>query len=154
MRVGLGFDIHQVSKDRKLVLGGVTIQNEFGLLGDSDGDVLIHSIIDAILGAANMGDIGSFFGVGLMGVKSLDLLKKLPDEIQNLGLSVSNIDSTVVAQTPALSSFRTQMRESMAKLLHIDQSRVSIKFTTPKGLGPLGASEGIAALSVVLLEEK
>ena len=154
MRVGLGFDVHKVSVERPLVLGGLTIQGNNGLMGDSDGDVLIHSIIDAILGAANMGDIGSFFGVGLMGVKSLDLLKKLPEEIENLGIVISNIDSTIIAQKPALSSFRLQMRESIASTLHIDQSRVSIKFTTPKGLGSLGASEGITALTVLLLEEK
>ncbi len=157
MRIGTGFDMHKFCKDRPLVLGGVAIDFELGLEGDSDADVLTHSVIDAILGAANLGDIGSYFGVGtkeVLGARSLGLLEKAIKAVEKTGLAVMNTDSTIVAQEPNLSVYRTKMRQNLARTLSVSSKDVSVKFTTPKGMGPLGAKEGIAAITTVLLEEK
>lgn len=146
---GIGYDIHKLKSDRPLVLGGVNIPFEKGLDGDSDADVVCHSIIDALLGAAAMGDIGSFFGVGtpeLMGVKSLDLLAKLKNHLEDVGIKIINIDTTIIAQTPKLGSFRNGMIRNISETLNI--KHVSVKFTTPKHIGPLGRSKAIACLAI------
>lgn len=157
MRIGLGFDVHNTKSGRPLVIGGVIVPCEFGLDGDSDADILCHSVIDAVLGALNLGDIGSYFGVGtpdVMDVESLSLLAKLTPLIGENRMIVSNLDCTIIAQYPKLSDKREQMRANIARVLQTPQNRISLKFTTPKGLGPLGNKEGIACLSAILLEEK
>lgn len=157
MRSGIGFDIHPFREDRPLVLGGVAIPHGRGLDGDSDADVLTHAIIDAILGALSAGDIGSYFGVGtpeVMGIRSLELLSRLTLLVKNSQFAISNIDSTIVCEAPKLSAFRDQMRENIAGALGIEIDKVSVKFTTPKGLGALGHKEGIAVLAIVTMEEK
>lgn len=157
MRIGLGFDVHNTKSGKPLVIGGVIVPCEFGLDGDSDADVLCHSVIDAVLGALNLGDIGSYFGVGtpdMMGVESLSLLARLTPLIGENRMTVSNLDCTIIAQYPKLSDKREQMRANIARVLQTPQNRISLKFTTPKGLGPLGNKEGIACLSAILLEEK
>lgn len=156
MRSGIGFDIHPFREGRPLVLGGVAIPNEAGLDGDSDADVLTHAIIDAILGALCAGDIGSFFGVGVpevMGIKSLILLSRLTALVKKSQFAISNIDSTIVCEAPKLAGFRDMMRQNIASALEIGINKVSVKFTTPKGLGALGHKEGIAALAIVTMEE-
>lgn len=156
MRSGIGFDIHPFREGRPLVLGGVAIPYERGLDGDSDADVLTHAIIDAILGALSVGDIGSFFGVGtpeLMGIRSLELLSRLVTLVKNSRFAISNIDSTIVCEAPKLSAFREKMRDNIAEALEIEINKVSVKFTTLKGLGALGHKEGIASLAIVTMEE-
>lgn len=156
MRSGIGFDIHPFREDRPLVLGGVAIPHAMGLDGDSDADVLTHAIIDAILGTLSIGDIGSYFGVGtpeLMGIRSLELLSRLTALVKNSQFAISNIDSTIVCEAPKLSAYREQMRGNIAKALEIELDKVSVKFTTPKGLGALGHKEGIASLAIVTMEE-
>jgi 2-C-methyl-D-erythritol 2,4-cyclodiphosphate synthase len=148
-RFGIGFDIHQLVEGRPLVLGGVVIPFELGLSGDSDADVLCHAIIDALLGSASLGDIGSFFGVGtpeLMGIKSLDLLSKTHKHLQSLGYKITNIDSTIIAQKPNLSKFREEMIKNLKGTLVTEN--ISVKFTTPKHIGALGNSEGVACLAI------
>ncbi len=156
MRSGIGFDIHPFREGRPLVLGGVSIPHERGLDGDSDADVLTHAIIDAILGALSVGDIGSFFGVGtpeVMGTRSLELLSRLVTLVKNSRFAISNIDSTIVCEAPKLFAHREKMRDNIAGALEIEINKVSVKFTTPKGLGALGHKEGIASLAIVTMEE-
>lgn len=157
MRSGIGFDIHPFREGRPLVLGGAVIPHDAGLDGDSDADVLTHAIIDAILGALCAGDIGSYFGVGtpeLMGIESLALLSKLVVLVKDSRFAISNIDSTIVCEAPKLSVYRMEMQGNIAKALEIEANKVSVKFTTPKGLGALGHKEGIASLAIVTMEEK
>lgn len=157
MRSGIGFDIHPFRKARPLVLGGVAIPHEAGLNGDSDADVLTHAIIDSILGALSVGDIGSYFGVGtpeMMGIKSLNLLPRLVTLVKDFRFAISSIDSTIICEAPKLSAYRDQMRSNIARALEIEINKVSVKFTTPKGLGALGHKEGIAVLALAAMEEK
>ena len=154
VRVGIGFDMHRLAAGRPLILGGVTLPFERGLEGDSDADVLTHAVLDALLGAAGAGDIGSRFGVGrpeLMGISSLLLLERALAAVAEAGYRPGNVDATVVAERPRLSPHVPAMRENLARVLGIPEERVSVKTTTAKGLGPLGAGEGIAVHAVVSL---
>ncbi len=156
MRVGFGYDVHQLVPERKLILGGVTIPYELGLLGHSDADVLIHAIMDALLGAAGMGDIGKQFPDTDMAYKDADSTKLLSC-VKNLlfehGWKISNIDTTIVAQKPKLAEFIPQMRENCASVLDVPVETINIKATTTEHLGFEGRGEGIAAYAVCLIEK-
>ncbi|MEY8339041.1 2-C-methyl-D-erythritol 2,4-cyclodiphosphate synthase [Lachnospiraceae bacterium 62-35] len=154
MRIGQGYDVHRLVEGRKLILGGVEIPYEKGLLGHSDADVLVHAVMDALLGAAALGDIGKLFpdtDEAYRGISSIALLKKVGEILDEKGFVIENIDSTVVAQRPKLSSYREEMQKNMAEALHIDLSQVSIKATTEEGLGFTGQGEGISAYAITLL---
>ncbi len=155
MRIGMGYDVHRLTADRALVLGGVDIPHEFGLRGHSDADVLTHAICDAILGAAALGDIGLHFpdtDPAYQGVSSLVLLRHTVDLVAQAGLQVLQIDATVVAQAPRIGPFRDRMRAKLAETIGIPLEMTSIKATTTEGLGYLGRREGIAALCIAQLE--
>ncbi|NLC72721.1 MAG: 2-C-methyl-D-erythritol 2,4-cyclodiphosphate synthase [Ruminococcaceae bacterium] len=155
MRIGFGYDVHRLIVGRELILGGISIPYDLGLDGHSDADVLSHAIIDAILGAAALGDIGSLFpdtDLSFKNIKSLILLSRANKEIEASGYKISNIDATVVAQEPKLSSFILEMRKSIADCLNIGVDQVSVKATTEEKLGFTGTGEGIAAYAVALLE--
>lgn len=154
-KIGHGYDVHRLVEDRKLILGGVHIPYEKGLLGHSDADVLVHAVMDALLGAAAMGDIGKYFpdtDNKYCGANSIELLSKTHEIVKKEGFSIGNIDATILAQRPKLSPFIEQMRENIAIACGIEISRVSIKATTEEGLGFTGVGEGIAAHSVCLIE--
>ncbi len=154
MRVGIGYDVHKMVEGRSLVLGGVNIPYQKGLLGHSDADVLVHAIIDAILGAAGEGDIGKHFPDSDMkykGISSLLLLSKVKGLLDARGLEVRNIDSTIVAQEPKLAPYKTKMVDNIAETLGISDGCVNVKATTSEGLGFTGAGEGIAAYAVAML---
>ena len=154
MRIGTGYDVHRLTEDRLLILGGVTIPYEKGLLGHSDADVLVHAIMDALLGAAALGDIGKHFPDSdpeYKGISSMKLLAHVRALLEQNGYLVGNIDSTIVAQAPKLASFLPQMIENIAEVLGIDPSQVSVKATTEERLGFTGSGEGIAAQAVCLL---
>ncbi len=151
MRVGVGFDTHRLAAGRRLVLGGVTIPHDRGLDGDSDADVLTHAILDALLGAAGAGDIGTHFGVGrpeMQGIPSLLLLGRTMDLIAERGYRPGNVDATVVAEAPRLGPHVAAMRARLSDVLKLPEAAVNVKGTTAKGLGALGAGEGIAAFAV------
>jgi 2-C-methyl-D-erythritol 2,4-cyclodiphosphate synthase len=155
MRAGIGYDIHRLAADRRLVLGGVAIEHPTGLVGHSDGDVLLHALMDALLGAANLGDIGRHFpsdDPAYAGAHSLELLRRVGGLVRERGLTVSSLDSTVIAQAPRLVPHMQAMRETIAKALGVDLDRVSVKATTNDGLGVVGAGEAIAALAIAQLE--
>ena len=154
-RVGLGYDVHRLVEDRKLILGGIEVPYEKGLLGHSDADVLLHAISDALLGAAGLGDIGEHFpdtDPRYKGACSMDLLATVYDLVQGEGLRLVNLDTTIFAQKPKLSPYKTQMAEKIATCLKVDPKSISIKATTTEGLGAIGRGEGIAAMCVALLE--
>jgi 2-C-methyl-D-erythritol 2,4-cyclodiphosphate synthase len=147
-RVGIGVDMHRLVAGRALVLGGVRLPFERGLDGDSDADVLTHAILDALLGAAGAGDIGTHFGVGrpeMMGISSLTLLERVVAIIAGRGFQPGNVDATVMAEAPKLTPHIPAMRKALATTLGLDEDCVNVKATTAKGLGPLGAGDGIAA---------
>lgn len=155
MRIGHGYDVHRLEKGRKLIIGGVCIPYEYGLQGHSDADVLLHAVCDALLGAAALGDIGKHFpdtDESLFGIDSRILLRKTVKLIGDAGFSVCNIDATVIAQKPKLSSFIDEMRINIAADCEIDVSAVNIKATTEEKLGFTGEGLGIAAHAVCLLE--
>jgi len=154
-RAGIGYDIHRLAADRRLVLGGVAIEHPMGLVGHSDGDVLVHALMDALLGAANLGDIGRHFpsdDPAYAGARSMDLLRKVGGLVRERGLGVGSLDATVIAQAPRLAPHIDAMRENIAKALAIGVDRVSVKATTNDGLGLVGSGEAIAALSIATLE--
>lgn len=154
MRIGTGYDVHRLVQDRKLILGGVEIPYGLGLLGHSDADVLIHAIMDALLGAAALGDIGQHFPDSdplYKGISSLELLKKVKELLQSELCVIGNIDATVIAQRPKLAAYIPQMRENIANALEIGIDCVSVKATTEEGLGFTGEGLGIAAQAVCLL---
>ena len=154
IRIGNGYDIHQLKADRRLILGGVEIPHELGLLGHSDADVLTHAIMDAMLGALSLGDIGLYFpptDAQWAGADSLVLLSKVNQLIQERGWQVGNIDSVVVAERPKLKPHIFVMREAIAKVLQVQPDQIGIKATTNEKLGPVGREEGIAAYAVALL---
>lgn len=156
MRIGNGYDVHRLAEGRELILGGVHVPHELGLLGHSDADVLAHAIADSLLGAAALGDIGKLFPDNdpqYAGADSLVLLGEVCARVRQAGFQVENIDSTVIAQRPKLASYIPQMRENLAKTCGIDVGRVSVKATTEEGLGFTGSGEGIAASAVCLLKE-
>ena len=155
MRIGHGYDVHRLVEGRKLILGGVEIPWEKGLLGHSDADVLTHAVRDALLGAAALGDIGQHFpdrDPKYAGINSLLLLDKVAKLLKENGWQVGNIDATVIAQRPKLAPHLPQMRQNLAERLGIDVGQVSIKATTEEGLGFTGRGEGMAAHAVCLLE--
>ena len=157
MRIGHGYDVHRLVKGRKLIIGGCTIPNEMGLLGHSDADVLLHAIMDSLLGAASLPNIGELFcdeDPKYKNANSLDLLFFVNKEIKKKGYSIVNIDSTVIAEEPKLSNYIKEMKENIAKVCKIPIESVNIKATTEEGLGFSGKLEGIAAHSVCLLEQK
>ena len=156
MRVGMGYDVHKLVEGRRLILGGVDIPFEKGLLGHSDADVLLHAVMDSLLGAAALGDIGYHFpdtDEKYKGADSLFLLKEVGRIISDAGFAVGNIDATVIAQRPKLSPYREAMRENIANALGIDVGQVSVKATTEEGLGFTGSGEGISSQSIALLYE-
>ena len=157
MRVGSGYDVHRLVSERKLILGGVEIPHETGLEGHSDADVLTHSLCDALLGAAALGDVGQHFPDSdprFQGISSLILLKETALLVGEKGFLIHNTDSTIVAQAPRLAGFIDRMRENIATILDISSASVSVKATTTEGLGFTGARKGIASYSVVLIEPK
>lgn len=155
MRVGFGFDVHPLRPGRDLVIGGVRIDSPLGLDGHSDADVLTHAVIDSLLGAAALGDIGQHFPAsdpGYQGASSQDLLAMVVRTVRQAGYRVVNVDSTVVAEAPRLQPHIEAMRKQLAKTLGISFGEVSVKATSPEGLGALGHEEGIAAHAVALIE--
>ena len=157
MRIGHGYDVHKLVEGRKLILGGIEIPYEKGLLGHSDADVLTHALMDALLGAAALGDIGKLFpdnDPAFAGADSVELLKNVCAVIAEAGYRVGNVDCTVIAQRPKLAPFIPDMREKLAKAMQINVTQVSVKATTEEHLGFTGEGLGIAAHSVALLEEK
>ena len=155
MRTGIGYDIHPFEQGRPLVLGGVTIPHEAGLAGHSDADVLAHALIDALLGAAALGDIGRHFppdDPSYRDANSLDLLRRAVELVAKAGYQAVNVDATVIAEAPKLSSHIDAMRAALADALGLDVGAVSVKATSSERLGPVGRGEGIAALAVALLD--
>ena len=154
MRIGQGYDVLRLVEGRRLIIGGVDIPYEKGLLGHSDADVLLHAVMDALLGAAALGDIGQHFPDSderYKGISSIALLKKVGKILQENGYMIENIDSTVIAQRPKLLPYRPQMAENIAAALGIEKEQVSVKATTEEGLGFTGTGEGISAQAIALL---
>lgn len=154
MRIGQGYDVHKLTKDRELILGGVAIPYEKGLLGHSDADVLVHAVMDALLGAAALGDIGMHFpdtDPQYKGVSSIELLKKVGKLLEDNLYIIENIDATVIAQRPRLADYRPKMAENIAAALGLSVNQVNIKATTEEGLGFTGSGEGISAQAITLL---
>lgn len=156
LRIGHGYDVHRLTEGRRLILGGVEVPYEKGLLGHSDADVLTHAVMDALLGAAALGDIGKLFpdmDAAYAGISSILLLERVAERLREAGYAVVNLDATVLAQAPKLAPYRERMRENLARALSLDTSRVSVKATTEEGLGFTGEGLGIAAHAVALLEK-
>ena len=154
MRIGHGYDVHRLKEGRKLILGGVEIPFEKGLDGHSDADVLVHAIMDAMLGAAALGDIGKLFpdnDDAYLGADSIGLLKRVREVLRDNGWKLENVDATVIAQRPKLAPFMDAMRERIAAALETDVQNVSVKATTEEKLGFTGSGEGIAAHAVCLI---
>ena len=157
LRIGHGYDVHRLTEGRALILGGVPIPFPLGLDGHSDADVLLHAIMDALLGAAALGDIGQLFSdsdPAYRGASSLALLHSVAGTVRSSGYAIVNIDATVLAQAPKLAPYRDEMRRRIADALDLDPSCVSVKATTEEGLGFTGRQEGIAAHAVALLEKE
>lgn len=157
IRTGMGFDAHRLISDIPLLIGGVQIPYEKGLQGHSDGDVLIHSIIDALLGAANLGDIGKYFpsqDPRLKGIDSLIMLKNIISEINNNGWQIHFIDTTIIAEKPKLSEFIGEIKNTLSDNMNISENLISVKAKTTDGMGFLGTSEGMAALSIATVKQK
>jgi len=154
MRVGIGYDVHRLVKDRDMIIGGVSIPYELGLDGHSDADVLLHAIMDAMLGAAALGDIGKHFpdtDPAYKGVSSMKLLEKVRDLVEEEGYFVGNIDATIIAQKPKMRPYIDEMRQNVAKALGVDLSCINIKATTEEGLGFTGKMEGISSQAICML---
>ncbi len=156
MRIGMGYDVHKLVENRRLILGGVDIPWEKGLLGHSDADVLIHAVMDALLGAAALGDIGKHFpdtDPAYKGISSILLLKHVAGLLKEHGYRIGNIDATIIAQKPKLAAQIPQMRKNMAEALGISETRLNVKATTEEGLGFTGREEGIASQAICIIEE-
>ena len=157
MRVGMGYDVHRLTVGRKLIMGGVEIPYEKGLLGHSDADVLVHAVMDALLGAAALGDIGKHFpdtDPEYEGVSSIRLLEYVGRILEENGYVIENIDATIIAQRPKMRPYIDQMRENMAEALGIETNQVSVKATTEEGLGFTGNGQGISSQAICLIEKK
>lgn len=157
MRIGMGYDVHRLTENRKLILGGVEIPYEKGLLGHSDADVLLHAIMDALLGAAALGDIGKHFpdsDPAYKGISSILLLEHVGQLLEKEGIEIGNIDATVIAQRPKLAPYIMNMRENIAKALNIDIQQINVKATTEEGLGFTGEGLGIASNAICLVEKR
>ena len=155
MRIGHGYDVHKLVEGRKLIIGGVTIDHEKGLLGHSDADVLTHAVADALLGAAALGDIGGFFpdhDPQYKDANSIELLKAVCRELNNRGYTIENIDATIIAQAPKLKPYIEQMRKNLAEACQIDVNMMSVKATTEEHLGFTGRKEGISAHAVCFIK--
>lgn len=155
MRVGLGYDVHRLVENRKLILGGVEIPFEKGLLGHSDADVLLHAIMDSLLGACSLGDIGKHFpdtDNAFKGISSILLLKETGKLIEKAGYEVNNIDATIIAQKPKMMPHIEQMRENISKALGIDINKINIKATTEEGLGFTGEMLGISSQCIASVD--
>lgn len=156
IRVGIGYDVHPLTSGRRLVLGGVEIPFDKGLTGWSDADVLSHAVIDALLGAANLKDIGSHFPAGApeyKDISSLVLLKRIKDKLTENGWQIGNIDATIVADQPKLKDYVNQIRQQLSQALGIAVNQISVKASSSNGLGFVGRSEGIATYAVALIED-
>lgn len=154
MRIGMGYDVHRLAEGRELVIGGVKIAHPLGLLGHSDADVLLHAVMDALLGAAGLGDIGLHFpdtDTAYKGASSQKLLAHVGKLLEENGYVVENIDATIIAQKPKMRPYIAQMEENIAEALHISAGQVNVKATTEEGLGFTGTEEGISAQAVCLL---
>ena len=154
MRIGQGYDVHKLVEGRDLILGGVTVPYEKGLLGHSDADVLVHAVMDALLGAAALGDIGQHFpdtDPKYKGISSIALLKEVGALLEKEGYIIENIDATIIAQRPKLAAYRPQMAKNIAEVLHLEVNQVSVKATTEEGLGFTGSGEGISSQAITLL---
>ena len=157
MRTGIGYDIHRLAPDRRLVLGGVAIEHPTGLVGHSDGDVLAHAVMDALLGAAGLGDLGRHFpsdDPAYAGADSMALLRQVAALVKDAGYAVASVDATVIAQAPRLAPHADAMRAGVARAIGIDAGRASVKATTNDGIGAVGAEQAIAAIATALLEER
>lgn len=156
MRVGIGYDVHKLVEGRKLIIGGISIPYEKGLLGHSDADVLVHAIMDALLGAASLGDIGKHFpdtDMGYKGVDSMRLLKEVDNMLKGKGFKINNIDAVIIAQNPKMAPYINDMVDYIAEVLNINVELVNIKATTTEGLGFEGKGKGIAAQAIVSLDK-
>ena len=154
MRIGIGYDVHKLVENRDLIIGGVNVPHEKGLLGHSDADVLTHAVMDSILGALALGDIGKHFpdtDERFKGADSIKLLEHVYTLITEMGYKINNIDCTIIAQSPKMAPHISNMRENMAKALNTSTDNINVKATTEEGLGFTGAKEGIAAQSICLL---
>ena len=154
MRIGQGYDVHKLTAGRKLILGGVEVPYEKGLLGHSDADVLTHAVMDALLGAAGLGDIGRHFpdsDPAYAGADSLVLLAAVMEKLAAAGWQVGNVDATIIAQRPKLAAHLPRMEQNLARVMGVSSGQVNVKATTEEGLGFTGSGEGIAAQAVVLL---
>lgn len=157
MRIGMGYDVHRLTEDRELILGGVEIPFEKGLLGHSDADVLLHAIMDALLGASALGDIGKHFpdtDPTYKGISSILLLEHVGQLLEAEGIKIGNIDATIIAQRPKLAPYIMNMRENIAKALNIDIQQINVKATTEEGLGFTGQGLGIASNAICLVEKE
>jgi len=155
MRVGIGYDIHRLVSGRKLVLGGVTIPFDKGLIGHSDADALVHAVCDSLLGAAGLGDIGLHFpdtDSEYKNINSLKLLVRTYEMVNKKGFFIENIDTTIFAEAPRLSNYRKEMEKNIAQTIGLEPSRINVKATTTEGLGFIGKGEGIGAMSVALID--
>jgi len=155
MRIGMGYDVHRLVEDRDLIIGGEKIEYEYGLLGHSDADVLLHAIMDALLGAAALGDIGTHFpdtDERYRGISSVRLLAYVDQLLEKNGYSVGNIDATIIAQRPKMAPYIPKIRENIANTLGLELNQVNIKATTEEGLGFTGSGDGISAQAVCILE--
>ncbi len=154
MRVGLGYDVHKLVEDRDLILGGVKVPHTLGLLGHSDADVLVHAIMDALLGAAALGDIGKHFpdtDMAYKGADSMKLMARVRELIEEKGYVIENIDAIIIAQKPKLRPYIDQMEENIAQVLHIERDQINVKATTEERLGFTGREEGMAAQAICSL---
>jgi 2-C-methyl-D-erythritol 2,4-cyclodiphosphate synthase len=154
--IGLGYDSHRFEAGRPLILGGVRVEHDRGLAGHSDADVLTHAVIDALLGAAGLGDIGGLFpdtDERWRDADSIDLLRRVQDLVVEEGFEIVNVDATVIMERPKLGPYRGEMRSRLAQALDIDEKRVNVKATTGEGMGFVGREEGVAALAVAQLEQ-
>ena len=155
IRVGQGYDVHRTAPGRELVLGGVTVLSEVGLEAHSDGDVLVHAIMDAMVGATGLGDIGDHFpdtDPRWKDARSIEMLTGLRETLASRGWAVRSVDSTILCEAPRLAPYRDRMRQELAQALHLDRTAVNVKFGTNEGLGFLGRGEGIAAMAVAVVE--
>lgn len=156
MRIGMGYDVHRLAEDRKLIIGGVEIPFEKGLLGHSDADVLLHAIMDALLGGAALGDIGKHFpdtDSRYKGISSMKLLEKVGTLLEEKRYVIGNIDATIIAQIPKMRPYIDKMRENIANALQIEIDQVNVKATTEEGMGFTGLGQGISAQAICALEE-
>lgn len=157
MRIGFGYDVHKLVENRRLILGGIDIESEYGLLGHSDADVLVHAIMDSMLGALALGDIGKIFpdtDPEYKDISSLELLKRVYKIIDEEGFRVGNIDTTIALQAPKIGKYIGEMRANIAKILNTDIKNISIKATTTEELGFVGKKDGASSYAVCLLEKK